>query len=230
MHAEDQNPEGNRPLPETPLYTFKENGFTVEVFHDPDVSDPHDEVSPGCALVMTHRRYNWPNDAGIVFDHYSGWDEVAQELRDHHGAVVTDTIYAYEHSGIMFKTGERTYPFDDRWDSGIAGLAYMTRSRWLDITGEEWAGSDEEIARARELIAGEVSTYGMWCNGETYGYIITDEYGKMVDSLWYFLGYDCVIDDAKHAAARLGRKIKCNGTLDRGSGEIEHSGPCPLHG
>ena len=211
------------------LERFTENGFTVVIDHDQDAGNPRDDAH-GCELVMSHRRYSWPNDAGIDFGAFDSWGAVAQELTDNHGALVIATVYAYDHSGISFKTGERAGSFADPWDSGIAGLAYVTRQNWEDTQGQPWTGSDADLAQARRLIAGDVETYGQWANGECYGYTITDEYGDQVDACAGYIGWDSVTEAAKAAANGLEHEIKCNGALDRASGKIAHAGPCPLHG
>jgi hypothetical protein len=212
------------------LEKFTENGFTVNIDYDPDVSDPRDAMSHGCELAMSHRRYTWPNDAGIDFDAFEGWEEIAGELRENHDALVVETVYAYDHSGVAFKVGERTGSFADPWDSGIAGLAYVTRQNWQDTQGTEWTGSDADLARAHELIVGDVKVYGQWANGECYGYVITDEYGEEVGSCCGFYGIEDVESEAKEEANALTHTVKCNGTLNRSTGTIEHGDTkCPLH-
>jgi hypothetical protein len=213
------------------IETFKANGFTVEIHHDPDTENPHNEqFARGCQLAMRGDRYDWPNDAGIVFGDFDGWGEIAGVLRANYDAVVVDYVYVYDHSGVSFTTGERTYPFDDRWDSGNAGLAYVTRSGWKESQGADWTGTDEEITQAHALIAGEVEIYGQWAGGECYGYRIIDEYGELREDCWSYIGYDNVTQAANSAAAALEHEIKCNGKLDRKAGAIGHDGPCPMHG
>ena len=164
-------------------------------------------------LVMSHKRYEWPNDAGLDFGAFTGWVAIATELRVNHDALIIETVYAYEHSGIAFKTGERTYPFSDQWDSGVAGLAYVTRRTWQETEGRPWTGSDADQARARELIAAEVEAYGQWANGECYGYVITNEYGEQVASCWGFIGRESVTEAAKEAAEGREHEVKCSSTL-----------------
>lgn len=210
------------------LDKFQENGFTVEIDYDPDASNPRDDIH-GCELVMSHRRYNWPNDAGINFDDFDGWAEIDRELRENHGALYLETVYAYDHSGVTFKVGERTGQFADQWDSGIAGLAYITRENWQETQGTPWTGSEADLAQAHNLIVAEVEVYGQWANGETYGFTITDEYGDEVDTCGGYIGMDSVEEAAKASANSLEHETKCNGTLNRATGEIDHTGRCPLH-
>jgi hypothetical protein len=169
------------------IETFTENSFTVSIHYDHDAGTPRDDMH-GCELAMTHKRYDWPNDAEIDFSAFAGWEEVAAELRANHDALVVETVYAYDHSGIAFKVGERTGVFADRWDSGIAGLAYVTRQNWQDTQGTNWTGSKADMTRAHELMADDVEVYGQWANGECYGYTIEDASGEEVDASWGFYG------------------------------------------
>ena len=212
------------------LDTFTENGFTVKIHQDQDASNPHEDDAPGCQLVMSHRRYNWPNDAGISFDDFDGWQEIADELAASHDALTVETVYAYDHSGIAFKVGARVGQFADPWDSGIAGLAYVTRQNWQETQGTAWTGSESDLEQAHKLMAAEVEVYGQWANGETYGYTITDEYGEEVDSCWGFIGWESVEQEARESAKHLQHQVKCSGTLNRETGTVDHAGPCPLHG
>lgn len=211
------------------IETFKHNGFTISIKPDEDTETPRQPDEIGCQLVMSHKRYDWPNDAGINFDDFDGWAAIAEELSTNHGALVVANVYAYEHSGVSFKTGERAGQFADQWDSGVAGLAYVTAEDWKRTQIAAWSGSAEDIAQARKLIAGDVQLYGQWANCECYGYTITDEYGYQVAESWGFIGWDAVEEAAKEAADELEHVAKCNGTLNRESGEIDHAGPCPLH-
>lgn len=213
------------------IETFTENGFTVSIYYDADTESPRDTDTDGCKLAMSHQRYNWPNDPGLDFRDFEGWDEIAEELKENHDALVVEVIYGYDHSGIFFKTGARTYPFDDRWDSGVAGLAYITSETWKDRQGTPWTGSDKDIAIAREIIAADVEIYGQWANGECFSYVITDEYGETVGSCGGYIGAEYVEQAAKEAANNLEHTVKCNGTFDRTAGEVRHAKlePCPLH-
>lgn len=184
-----------------PLETYERNGFTITIEHDYDVPSPHEE-SPGCLLVMSHRRYSWPNDAEINFSIFDGWDDIAAELRMHQGALAVTPVWAYDHSDVSFSTGERRGQFADRWDSGQAGLAYITRETWAEIQGTEWTGSDEQVAEARALIAADVETYGMWARGDTYAFEITGPDGEQVDACGGFIGWDSVTSAANDEADR----------------------------
>jgi hypothetical protein len=208
------------------------NGFRVEIDQDYDPMSPRDDDSPGCGLVMWGQHYSFPNDAGIDIGSYpAGWTSIELELLGRDDVLHTEPIWVYDHSGIAFKTGARTYPFDCRWDSAQCGVAYVTAKMWADTQGSEWTGSDEQVEQAKRLIAGDVETYGQYVSGDVYCYAIIDPAdGETVDSCSGYYGWEAVTEAAKEAAENATRETKCSGELDRRSGQVEHDGPCPLCG
>lgn len=61
----------------------------------------------------------------------------------------------------------------------------------------EWAGENEPEYRA-EIEASQ--DYRDWLNGEVYGYVVTDKYGRLVESVWGFYGFDYVQAEANAVA------------------------------
>ncbi len=141
-------------------------------------------------------------------------------------------VWVYEHSSISFSAGSRGWPFDDRWDSAQAGVAYMTAAHWANLMGVDvpWTGSEEQLARATEVLRQEVTTYGQYVNGECYGFTVTDWDGEDVEGpCGGFIGDDGLREEANMAADYAKHTVKCTGWLNRASGEIEHDKPCPVH-
>lgn len=106
-------------------------------------------------------------------------------------------LWLYDHSGITISCGARTYPYNDRWDSGQVGwiiadketIIKEVRDYELDENGErirvETVHSDGKVswhfktkmltdetwrARAVEIMEGEVEVYDQYLRGEVYGY------------------------------------------------------------
>jgi hypothetical protein len=182
--------------------SYERRGYTVTVSDDPDVPDPREEFA-GCGLVLSHKRYNWPNDADINFGIFDGWGDIAAELRMHFGALVVVPVWAYDHSGVSFSTGERTGQFADRWDSGQAGLAYVTAEQWTATQGCGWDGSEEQAGVARRLIAAEIATWAAWAGGETFRYQITGPDGEDAGSCCGYIGWESVTSAADAEVDRL---------------------------
>lgn len=162
-------------------------GYTIKIEHDQDAESPRDwdNVSK---MVFSHSRFDFPNDAGISFDDFHGWDEIALDLINNHGAKYIMHVYMYEHGQIAFKTA----PFSDPWDSGKLGLIYITAEGIAEL-GDQ---TDEGIEAA---LNGELETYAQYVNGDVYGYIITDQYEEEPEdsSCWGYYGYDSALDEAK---------------------------------
>jgi hypothetical protein len=216
---------------EVTLDTMEINGFKVEIDQDYDPMSPRDDDTPGCGLVMWGRHYSFPNDAGIDIGAYDGWPAIELELIERTAVLVTAPVWVYDHSSIHFKTGPRSYPFDDRWDSAQCGVAYVTREHWASTQGTEWTGSDEQREQALRLIAADVEVYGQYVNGEVYCYAVIDPAdGETVDSCSGYYGWEAVTEAAREAAESATHETKCSGELDRRSGQVEHAGPCPLCG
>ena len=210
----------------TTIDTTTVNGFTVELHYDEDSESPRDWTH-GAELVLAHKRYSFPNDAGISFDDFDSISEIRDYLLSE-GALATLPVYMYEHGGIALSVGEA---FSDPWDSGVLGLAYVTPQNWKDTQGDvEWTGSDDQLATAAALMKGDVATYGQYLNGEVYGYVIIDPVdGEVVASLWGMYGYEYAEQEAADAANALTHEPKCSGRLDHRSGTIKHDGPCAIH-
>jgi hypothetical protein len=213
------------------------NGLVVEIWQDPDCADPMDDYVPGCHLALTHRRYGLHDDTGYAgsYDDLGELEAAIREDTTTGEVLYVSTVYGYDHSGLSLKAGHRTYPYSDPWDSGIAGLAYVTRHDWEETQGKGTRfsmQSSRDRARAQRLIGDVVETYSQWINGETYGYTVKDPRdGEQLDSCGGYIGWDAVESAARAAAESHELDVKCSGALNRRSGRIEHaSSPCPLHG
>jgi hypothetical protein len=185
--------------------TYERNGFTVTIEYDQDCASPRDDESPSCKLVLAHRQYDLPNDASVNFGDFTGWAEVAQHLRDEHGALYLLAVYMIDHSGVALRVSGGGNPFWEdpgEWDSGQLGWAYITAETWRDCTGREifWPASQADQQRARELITADVEQYGAYLNGECFGYRVTDQYSKELDSCWGIIGYEWAEQEANMSA------------------------------
>ncbi len=210
------------------------NGFTVEIYPDEDASSPRDDDSPGCRLALSHQRYDLPNDAGVNFDAFGGWDAVAAYITETEAALIVVPVYMIDHSGLALQAGHDFSDADPgQWDSGQVGFAYVTPQIWQDTQGPPWTGSEEDREQARRLIAGDVEVYGYYLNGDVYGYTVTDPAdGEEVDACWGFYGSESAEQAATASAASLTHEPKCSGTLNTRTGQIEHAGhgkACSLH-
>ena len=147
----------------------------------------------------------------------------------HAPALLVLPVYGYIHSGIALRAGDRIGQFADPWDSGTAGVAYVTPKIWEYLTDRPWTGSDEDVALATEAITSHVSNFGHYLNGDVYEYRITDWDGEYIDSCSGFYDIDEVMKEANASASREVHEPKCTGTLERASGIVVHDRECPIH-
>ncbi len=148
----------------------------------------------------------------------------------HQPALLVLPVYGYIHSVVALRAGDRPGQFADPWDSGVAGVAYVTPKIWEYLSATPWTGSEEDIARATQAIASHVSDYGHYLNGDVYCYLVEDWDGEYIDSRGGFYDFDECEQAAAEAANDSEHERKCTGTLERTSGTIAHEGDCPVHG
>lgn len=89
-----------------------------------------------------------------------------------------------DHSRVWYYLGGGAAACDPGgWDSGTAGfMLYLPKHK------EAWGG-DPTTDELNAQMTAELVEYTDWCNGNCYGYIITDINGDEVDSCWGLIGY-----------------------------------------
>ena len=212
------------------VYNYQVNGFTVEIDYELDAQSPHEWELRGADMVLSLKNYDLPNDADVdTGPDGMNLDELVEYLKTELGALLVLPVYGYIHSGIALRAGDRIGQFADPWDSGTAGVAYVTPKIWEYLTDRPWTGSDEDVALATEAITSHVSNFGHYLNGDVYSYRITDWDGEYIDGCGGFYDIDEVMKEANAAASREVHEPKCTGTLERASGIVVHDRECPIH-
>ncbi|MFT8556582.1 hypothetical protein [Liquorilactobacillus hordei] len=101
-------------------------------------------------------------------------------------------ISKFEHSNVVYSLGTA-----NGWDCGTVGVAFVAK----ETVCEEY-GVKKVTAKIRKLVKqrfeGELETYTQWCNGDVYGFTVTDCKGELVDSCsgFYGLCQDTDLDEA----------------------------------
>lgn len=85
--------------------------------------------------------------------------------------IVIKYISCYEHSGITISTAITTYPYNDRWDSGIIGFAFIDKETFEINCGvyKDWK------RRAMDIIDSEVKTLDDYFRGEVFRYTLEEK-------------------------------------------------------
>ena len=189
------------------------NKYKLTVEQDEIPEDPR-QWDNLVTMVCWHRRYGLGdrhgfNDvhemledlayqAGIEYDEDINSPDLMTKLAPYY---LIKPLYLYDHSGITMSTSDG-YPYNDRWDAGCVGYAYISKADVLkylveyvlDENGErikiehkhengpstysyKTTPITEETwrRRASECIDGEVEIYDMYLRGDVYGYRLEKE-------------------------------------------------------
>ncbi len=134
-------------------------------------------------------RYTWEDNDGTVYGNLTSWKVCLYYVEDLtipqcqsllYPHLVSLPLWLYDHSGITISCGDREYPYNDRWDSGLVGWIAYARQK---DDGEDWR--EKAFARMRA----EVEEYDHYLTGEVYGFTLYEN-GEETDSCWDFYGDD----------------------------------------
>ena len=101
-------------------------------------------------------------------------------------------ISKFEHSTVIYSLGTAS-----GWDRGTVGLAFVDKKKVCKEYGVK-----RIFPKTRKLVEqcfeAELNTYTQWCNGEVYGFTVSDSKGEVVDSCCGFYGLcqDTDLDEA----------------------------------
>lgn len=200
-----------------------ESIFEVEIEPDMDASHPRTDWDCACSMLFSHRRYDLGDTGlwkklGIRHDDFNSWQEIEDWLKVNVDPLVMMRVQMYDHSGITI-SASTGYPYNDRWDSGTIGIAYMTRQQVMKEYNVKKA-SKKILKEAKDLILAEIETYDDYLTGNVHQYQVTCEQSCKEASCSGFFGnlkdsgiLDDIIDFIKDESAaivekRLKEKLK----------------------
>jgi len=189
--------------------------YCLHIQTDEEPMNPRrDWENPGTLMACWHRNYDLgdeisdkePEDfwkrlvrENVPGDEYPCADELTiQECMDlMRPYAVWLPLWLYDHSGITMSCGARSYPYNDRWDSGQVGWIVTTKEAAIKEIGYTEADWRE---RSLALMEAEVALYDRYLTGDTYGFTLyeadppeQDEDApdwNEIDSCWGFYGSD----------------------------------------
>lgn len=153
----------------TPIKEYKlKNGNTLKVLSDMTPESPREWDNLG-KFVLSHKRYNLPNELNYNFNNFDSWESVLKDLKKSFNAKVIFSVRGYDHSGLSISC-DNSPPFNDRWDSGQLGFIIATEE---DIKKEFSVKkiTKKTLKKVEEILKGEVEIYNKYSNGEVYGFI-----------------------------------------------------------
>lgn len=84
-------------------------------------------------------------------------------------------IWLYDHSGLTISCGERTYPYNDQWDSGLLGWCVVSKER---VISELKANDSDWKEKADAAIRSEVREYDQYLTGDIWWFEVKSCHGR----------------------------------------------------
>jgi len=166
----------------------RKNNYAVCVYPDNDPESPREWDNLGKLFLKTRSVYK---------------TECTEE--DVKKAPVRLQVYKYEHSGISLSTSS-SYPFNDPWDSCLAGYIIARREDILKEFGAKRLTAKLKD-KAVEILKNEVEIYSQYINGDVYGFRVfsgiddsipddeIEDAGTEEDSCWGFYSVQDALDE-----------------------------------
>lgn len=174
-----------------PIETIIHNGKTIEIYQDEDPTNPRENDNADI-MICFHGRYNLGDKHNYRTSDFSGWDEMAEQIRKDYKPVTMLPLYLYDHSGITISTS----PFSCPWDSGQIGFILISRETALKENFSKRINKKIK-SWAERYVKASVEEYDQYLTGDIYGYVIKDENGEETDSCWGFYGLEAVKDETQ---------------------------------
>lgn len=156
--------------------------YCLEMLYDLNAESPRDSRDNLGTMLYSHRRYN----LGDERLNSGSFEEYLQAQNLSLDQVVHLPVYLYDHSGLALSTED----FGDRWDSGRVGVIFVSHDKIREEFGDV---SPETIAKAEQVLRGEVEEMHEYVSGNTFGMRLTTTSvsGEVEqEEVWGFLGSD----------------------------------------
>lgn len=160
------------------IETIEYKNYQIQLCYDTFPDNPRNWDNLG-VINCFHKRYN----LGEAHN-FSEPQELLEWIEANQDKIYYLPLYMYEHGNITISAT----PFQCRFDSGQIGFIYITKE----------LAETEGIKKPYDLLAHEIKVYDHYLRGETYGAMILDQSGEVIDSQFGYLGdTDEVIKEAK---------------------------------
>lgn len=162
------------------IATVPYKNYIIKIYPDELFEAPNKWNDPECFLVGYHRDFCVEKNEIITKEQaisiFTG--EISEkEILDKYYCF---RLEAYIHSGVWLAFSEEGNFPDRRWDVSQIGLVLVNKY----IQGKRAITKDTAKKYAKDLI----DTWNDYLSGNVYGFEITAENGKEVDSCWGFYG------------------------------------------
>ena len=187
------------------IHSEEYKGFTIKIVPDDNPESPRQWSNLG-KMICWHWRYNLGDE-----HEFETAREFATFIKEIKPPVVLP-LYLYDHSVQSISTSSfvgRAHHAE--WDSGQVGYIYVTKEALLSEHKGKKIITPAMKKYAEGVLRAEVEAYDQFLRGEVYGFVVEDEDGDTVESVWgYFGDYrrkDGPVDEAKRTIDReIGRR------------------------
>jgi hypothetical protein len=161
------------------IETIEYKNYQIQLCYDTFPDNPRTSWDNLGVINCFHKRYN----LGEAHN-FNEPQELIEWIEANQDKIYYLPLYMYEHGNITISAT----PFQCRFDSGQIGFIYITKE----------LAEAEGIKKPYDLLAHEIKVYDHYLKGETYGAMILDQSGEVIDSQFGYLGdTDEVIKEAK---------------------------------
>lgn len=122
-------------------------------------------------LAVPYEPDDEPTDDGEWLEAVSDWildgdaDGIRAAMELLKDKIACLPLWLYDHSGLTMSCGERTYPYNDRFDSSAVGWIVALKS---DVMKELQCGDIDWEEKAEAVMKAEVDTYDRWLRGDVW--------------------------------------------------------------
>lgn len=167
------------------LYDKIHNGKRLTIGYDSTAESPR-EWDNSWNLSCSHERYDLGDEnCRLNAGDYDSWEEYGEALREEYDIVEMVPLYMLDHSNLALSIVD----FNDRFDSGQIGFAFLTAENQKDLAGAY--GLMDLHEASLKVLKQELEVYQEYLNGESYSIMVDDmNTGEMIDSIGGFYGTD----------------------------------------
>ena len=145
------------------IETIEYKNYNIELCYDTYPDDPRKAWDNLGTMAFYHKRYNLGDE-----HRFDDPEALLEWIEDNKDDIYYLPVYMYEHGNITISAT----PFQCRFDSGQLGFIYITKE----------LAETEGIKKPYDLLAHEIKVYDHYLKGETYGAMIFDRDGELIDS------------------------------------------------
>ena len=150
-----------------------DNGKIFDIYYDEGDESPRKMYDNAATIVILRGKYESPDEITDELEEIADEHDISLSKDCDLNALISALqeagyyavpVYILDHGNVHYST----HDFGDKWDSGMAGVAYAKKS-----------GADEK--KLQKMIDDELAEYETWANGNVYGISVRNEDGEVVD-------------------------------------------------